>query len=91
MHSVGRARTAFYVVRENSAKFVLPAGNVKFNTQDEEWISMCITLPVYFSIRVAQQKCTLLIIIGTNLKNAICCIGYDVATFSTFLPTELAI
>jgi hypothetical protein len=29
-------------------KFGLHAGNMNFNTQNEEWISICITLRVYF-------------------------------------------
>jgi hypothetical protein len=38
-----QAWTTFYVVRETSEKFGVHAGNMKFVTQNEEWI----TIPTY--------------------------------------------
>jgi hypothetical protein len=50
----------FYVVRAACAKFGLHAGNITFNTQNEEWISTCINtrviLSVYFSVHHVQWK-----------------------------------
>jgi len=47
-----QARSIFYVVRATLVKFDLHASNMKYNMQNEEWISMhiiiCIILFAYF-------------------------------------------
>jgi hypothetical protein len=46
--------SAFCLVWETLAKFDLLADNMEFNTQNEEWVCICmimyIILPVYFSV-----------------------------------------
>ena len=39
-----------YEVKETSAKFVLHGGNMKFNIQSEEWISLCTTICIILSV-----------------------------------------
>jgi hypothetical protein len=52
------ARSTFYVLRKTFAKFGLRADNEKFNTQNEESISMhlitCIILLMYLSVLHVQ-------------------------------------
>jgi hypothetical protein len=48
-----RGLSSVYVVRETSPKISLNEGNGKLNTQNKEWIGICIitriNLPAYFS------------------------------------------
>lgn len=60
--SVQYTHVMCYVVREISAKFGLHAGNMKFNTQNEEGISISVMLrtrailPVYTSVHIHHVK-----------------------------------
>jgi hypothetical protein len=54
-----RARSAFYVERETSAKFGPHAGNINFNMENEECNRLaCSIVPVRLSIQHVQQKYT---------------------------------
>ena len=61
-NSVSNWEKLVFVVTATLAKFGLHSGNIKFHTQNEECVSMsitvCIILPMYFSISHVQLKCT---------------------------------
>jgi len=42
VHTIGQPYSAFYVVRTTSAKFGLHVVNMKFNAQNEVWVSIHI-------------------------------------------------
>jgi len=80
-------------VRANFAKFGLHAGNMNFNTKNEDWIIICtiIIFLLYFSIRNVQCRYSLLIIVGKLRRNVIHNIGQGVFIFSTYLQIEFLI
>ena len=55
-----QACSTFWVVRTTSAKFDLHGGNMKFNVQNEEWISVhkiiCVNLLTYFSVIICNTN-----------------------------------
>jgi hypothetical protein len=86
------ARSTFYVVRATWQN----AGNTTFNTQNEDWISIRITvgitIPAYFlyityNTHNVQQKYTHKK--ERFIKNPIQNSGQGLATFNTFLNNDL--
>jgi hypothetical protein len=85
LNPLDQACSAFYIVRANSAKFGLHAGNVKFSKQNEEWMSKYTHNYVYnyncVFIHIMRKKYT-----DKKLwKNAIHNLGEGVVIFSTWI------
>jgi hypothetical protein len=79
---------AFYEVRTTLAKFCLHAGDIKFSTPNDEWITsciiICIILPCIFQNIICNA--TILIIRGATPGNSQPSLGHR--GFSTFLQNE---
>jgi len=46
---ITQACSSFYVVQASSEKFGLPVGNMKFSTQEEEWINICTIICIFLA------------------------------------------
>lgn len=94
MHSKppDHAHSSFQAVRPTSVNFCLLTINTEFNTQNEECISIhltiCIILPAYLCVHHCNKNIHL---INVKIhKNSIHNLGQCVANFGTYLQNEMA-
>jgi hypothetical protein len=85
-YGVNQACVNFFMMSATSAKF----SNMKFYTQSEEWISMCVCNFTSVFFWTPYDMRSILIIIGKiYIRNAVHRISFGVVIFNTFLKDEV--
>ena len=69
--SVVQACTTLFVVQTTSTNFGLHAGSMKFNTQREEWIGICIIICTVSTCIFCWTPCALKIYTTHNIRKSL--------------------